>query len=326
MPTLALIATGGTIAGAAASATDTTGYTAGALGADALLAAVPQLAGVARIRAEQPFSLDSKDMAPAHWLPLGRRVQTLLDDDTIDGIVVTHGTDTLEETAAFLALTLTSVKPVVLTAAMRPATALSADGPMNLYNAACVAAHPDSAGRGVLVSFGDAIYPALGVRKRETHCLDAFGGASAGASGRTDPLRYFAPARHTGRPVFTLASDRTGLPRVDVLYIGAGTPPGLLDLMIADGARGIILALPGNGSLPAAWDAPVADAVARGVPVIRASRVGLGPVGRKALDERLGTHPAGELPASQARVALMLALACGDVSALDRLLADDYIP
>ena len=326
MPTLALIATGGTIAGAAASATDTTGYTAGALGADALLAAVPQLTAVARIRAEQPFSLDSKDMAPTHWLALGRRAQALLDDPAIDGIVITHGTDTLEETAAFLALTLASAKPVVLTAAMRPATALSADGPMNLYSAACVAAHPDSAGRGTLVSFGDAIHPALGVRKRETHRLDAFGGASAGAIGRTDPLRYFAPPPVRTRPPIPLHPGLDELPRVDVLYIGAGTPPGLIDLMIADGARGLILALPGNGSVPAAWDAPIADAVARGIPVIRASRVGIGPVGRKALDERLGTHPAGELPASQARVALMLALACGDVTALDRLLADDYIP
>ena len=326
MPTLALIATGGTIAGAAASATDTTGYTAGALGADALLAAVPQLAGVAEIRAEQLFSLDSKDMAPAHWLVLGRRVQTLLDDDAIDGIVITHGTDTLEETAAFLALTHASAKPVVLTAAMRPATALSADGPMNLYSAACVAAHADSAGRGVLVSFGDAIYPALGVRKRETHRLDAFGGASAGAIGRTDPLRYFAPPAAAPRPLIALAPDLAELPRVDVLYIGAGTPPGLPDLLIADGARGLVLALPGNGSLPSAWEPPVTAAVARGIPVIRASRVGMGPIGRKAMDDRLGTHPAGELPASQARVALMLALAGGDATALDRLLADDYIP
>ena len=326
MPILALIATGGTIAGAAASATDTTGYTAGALGADALLAAVPQLAGVAEIRAEQLFNLDSKDMGPAHWLALGRRARALLDDPAIDGIVVTHGTDTLEETAAFLDLTLASAKPVVLTAAMRPATALSADGPMNLYSAACVAAQPDSAGRGVLVSFGDAIFPALGVRKCHTHRLDAFAGGSAGAIGRSDPLRYFAPPPLRKRGPVPLPPDLDELPRVDVLHVGAGTPPGLIDLMIADGARGLVLALPGNGSLPAAWDTAVAGAVARGIPVVRASRVGMGPVARKALDERLDTRPAGELPASQARVALMLALAAGDPALLDRLLADDYIP
>ncbi|NMG43181.1 asparaginase [Aromatoleum toluvorans] len=319
MPTLALIATGGTIAGAAASATDTSGYTAGALGADALLAAVPQLADVAQMRAEQPFSLDSKDMGPAHWLTLGRRAQALLDDASIDGIVVTHGTDTLEETAAFLQLTLAGAKPVVLTAAMRPATALSADGPMNLYAATCVAAHPDSAGRGTLVSFGDAIFPALGVRKGATHRLDAFAGATAGAIGRNDPVRYFVPPPATPGPLVTLAADLAELPRVDVLYVGAGTPPELIDLLRANGARGLVLALPGNGSLPAAWEAPVARAVATGIPVVRASRVGLGAVNRKALDDQLGTLPAGELPASQARVALTLALAAGTTATLDRL-------
>lgn len=322
MPTLALIATGGTIAGAAASATDTTGYTAGALGADALLAALPQLADVAQIRAEQLFSLDSKDMQPANWLTLCHRVRALLDDPAIDGIVITHGTDTLEETAAFLELTLDAAKPVVLTAAMRPATALSADGPMNLYNAACVAAHRDSAGRGVLVSFGDAILPALGVRKRETQRLDAFGGASTGAIGQTAPLRYFAPPPARTRACVELPPDLVELPRVDVLYVGAGTPPTLVELMIADGARGLVLALPGNGSLPEAWEAPLAAAVARSIPVIRASRAGMGAVGHKPLDDRLGTRAAGELPASQARVALMLALAAGDPAALDRILGD----
>lgn len=316
MPTLALIATGGTIAGAAASATDTTGYTAGALGAEALLAAVPQLADIADIRAEQLFSLDSKDMGPAHWLVLGRRVRVLLDDPAIDGIVVTHGTDTLEETAAFLQLTLPAGKPVVLTAAMRPATALSADGPMNLYGAFCVAAHPASAGRGVLVSFGDAIFPALGVRKCHTHRIDAFAGGRAGAIGRNDPVRYFAPPSAPCDAAFELPAGLAELLRVEVLYVGAGTPPELLDLLAAQGIQGIVLALPGNGSLPAAWEEPVARIVAGGIPVVRASRAGLGAVSRKTLDTELGTLAADELPASQARVALMLALATGKLATL----------
>lgn len=320
MPTLALIATGGTIAGAAASATDTTGYTAGALGADALLAAVPQLGEIADIRAEQLFNLDSKDMGPAHWLQLGRRAQALLDQADIDGLLITHGTDTLEETAAFLQLSLASRKPVVLTAAMRPATALSADGPMNLYNAACVAAHPDSAGRGVLVSIGDAIFAARGVRKLYTHRLDAFAGGPGGAIGQHAPIRFFAPAQGSAGRTIAIPADLAELPRVDVLYVGAGAPPELLDVLVANGARGIVLALSGNGSLPANWEAPVADTVARGVPVIRASRVGMGAVNRKALDERLSTYPAGDLPASQARVTLMLMLACGDLTALERSL------
>jgi L-asparaginase len=325
MPTLALIATGGTIAGAAASATDTTGYTAGTLGAEALLAAVPPLGEIATIRAEQLFNLDSKDMSPVHWLQLGRRAQTLLDAPGIDGLVITHGTDTLEETAAYLHLTLVTRKPVVLTAAMRPATALSADGPMNLYNAACVAAHPDSAGRGVLVSIGDAIFSAWGLRKLYTHRLDAFAGGPGGAIGQPAPIRFFAPARDCATSAITIPAGLNELPRVDILHVAAGTPPDLLNAVLAAGARGIVLALPGNGSLPASWETAVTQTTATGVPIIRASRAGAGPVGPKARDATWGTRPAGDLPPSQTRVALMLALACGDVTALDRLFAP-YIP
>ncbi|NMG77175.1 asparaginase [Aromatoleum diolicum] len=324
MPTLALIATGGTIAGAAASATDTTGYTAGALGADALLAAVPQLGEIADIRAKQLFRLDSKDMGPAHWLPLGRRAQALLDAPDIDGLVITHGTDTLEETAAYLHLTLDSRKPVVLTAAMRPATALSADGPMNLYNAACVATHPDSAGRGVLVSIGDAIFAAWGVRKLYTHRLDAFIGGPGGAIGQTSPIRFFAPARDTAASTVAIPADLKELPRVDVLYVAAGSPPDLLDAVLTAGAHGIVLALPGNGSLPASWEAAVTRTIANGVPIVRASRVGAGPVSPRAQDATWGTRPAGDLAPSQARVTLMLALACGDLTLLDQWFGEHH--
>ena len=325
MPTLALIATGGTIAGAAASATDTTGYTAGTLGADALLAAVPQLGEIGAIRAEQPFNLDSKDMGPAHWLQLGRRAQALLDAPDIDGLIITHGTDTLEETAAYLHLTLATRKAVVLTAAMRPATALSADGPMNLYNATCVAAHPDSAGRGVLVSIGDAIFSAWGVRKRYTHRLDAFAGGPGGAIGQHAPIRFFAPAQSSTASAIAIPAGLTELPRVDILHVAAGSPPDLLDAVLAAGACGIVLALPGNGSLPASWENAVMQTAAKGVPIVRASRAGAGPVGPKARDAIWGTCPAGDLPPSQARVALMLALACGDVTTLARLFTP-YIP
>jgi len=318
MPTLALIATGGTIAGAAASAIDTTGYTAGALGADALLAAVPQLDEIADIRAEQLFNLDSKDMGPAHWLQLGRRAQALLDQADIDGLLITHGTDTLEETAAFLQLSLASRKPVVLTAAMRPATALSADGPMNLYNAACVAAHPDSAGRGVLVSIGDAIFAARGVRKLYTHRLDAFAGGPGGAIGQHAPIRFFAPAQGAAMRTIAIPADLSDLPRVDILHVAAGSPPDLLDAVLAAGARGIVLALPGNGSLPTSWETAVTQTTANGVPIVRASRAGAGPVGPKAQDATWGTRAAGDLAPSQARVALILALACGDLTALDQ--------
>ncbi|HJV25209.1 MAG TPA: asparaginase [Aromatoleum sp.] len=319
LPNLALIATGGTIAGAAASATDVVGYTAGTLGADTLLAAVPQLRELANIRAEQLFNLDSKDMGPGHWLALAQRVQALAQDDGIDGIVITHGTDTLEETAAFLALTVVTTKPVVLTAAMRPATALSADGPMNLYEAVSVAAHGESVGRGVLVSFAGEIHAALGLCKSHIQRLAAFVNDTTGPIGRSHPVRYFAPVPSGKAARFAIPPEAAPLPRVDILYVGAGTSPDLLDIVTSAGARGIVLTLAGNGSMPATWEDAVRRTTAAGIPVIRASRAGAGGVGPKAQDSDWGTHAAGGLPASQARVALMLALTSPNSTTLDRL-------
>ena len=318
-PTIVLLATGGTIAGAAASATDTTGYTAGALSADTLLAAVPGLGDVAHLRAEQLFNLDSRDMGPAHWLAMARRVRSVLDESRVAGVVITHGTDTLEESACFLDATLASHKPVVLTGAMRPATALSADGPMNLYNAVCVAAHPDSAARGVLVSLGASILAAAGVRKGHIGRLEAFCASDGGCVGQTGPVRFFAPPPARPAPL-ALPDSAAQLPRVDVLYVGAGCPPEALEQAVASGARGIVLALPGNGSVPAAWRDAVAHAVAGGVPVVRASRAGAGAVTPAADDAELGTLPAGDRPASAVRVAVMLALATGSGAELARLL------
>lgn len=320
MPTLSLIATGGTIAGAAASATDTTGYVAGSLPASALIAAVPQLGDVADLHAEQLFNLDSKDLGPPHWLKLARRAQAVLDDPAIDGVVITHGTDTLEETAFFLHHTLASSKAVVLTAAMRPATALSADGPMNLYDAVSVAAHTDSRGRGVLVSFGGAIYSGACVRKHHTSRLQAFSGGEAGPIGRSAPVRYFAPPADTG-PHVPLSASSDDLPRVDVVYVGAGSSPDVLAAVVEAGARGVVLALPGNGSVPERWRGAIKGAVDAGIPVVRSSRAALGGVSSKADDAELGTFAANELPASLARVALMLGLASASASASRETLA-----
>jgi L-asparaginase len=310
-PTIVLIATGGTIAGAAPSATDTTGYAAGALHADTLLAAVPALGEVAHIRAEQPFSLDSRDLGPAHWLAIARRVRSVLDEPQVAGVVITHGTDTLEETACFVDATLASRKPVVMTGAMRPATALSTDGPMNLYHALCVAVHPDSAARGVLVVFGESILAADGVRKAHTRRLEAFAAGHGGCVGQTAPLRFFAPPPVRAAPLaLPDAADR--LPRVDVLWVGAGSPPAALEQAVASGARGIVLALPGNGSVPAAWREAVARAVAGGVPVVRATRAGAGAVTPVADDAELGTLAAGDRAPAAVRVVMMIALAGGD--------------
>lgn len=308
-PTIALLATGGTIAGSATTATDTTGYVAAALGAEALLAAVPEIGSVARILAQQVYSIDSKDITVAHWLALARSVQEALDNPEVAGIVITHGTDTLEETAAFLDLTLECRhKPVILTGAMRPANALSADGPMNLYDAVSAAAHPDSAGRGVLVCFNRTLLRGATVRKHHTSSLDAFGSGEAGPVGHTHPIRYHcAPPPHD-RAAHAIPADAASLPRVDILHVGAGMSDALLDYTVRSGARGVILALPGNGSLPQQWHEAVSRAVAAGVRVVRATRCGNGNVSPHDTDQHCGSTPAAALTPEAARISLMLEL------------------
>ncbi len=220
-PHIALLATGGTIAGTAGSATDTSGYTAGQLGADALIAAVPQLTTLARLSAEQLFKIDSKDMSPPHWLALARRGQELADDPAVDGIVITHGTDTLEETAYFLHITVNTAKPVVMTAAMRPATALSADGPLNLYQAVALACRPAAAGAGVLAVLGDRILPATTVAKRHPSAVDAFSHEGALTTLASDAaLQALAPARNSR---IALPPEVQVLPAVELLTVAAGS-------------------------------------------------------------------------------------------------------
>ena len=169
-----ILATGGTIAGSGASSTTTVGYTAATVGVDGLIKAVPELSKVAQVKGEQVFQIASENMSNEHWLTLAKRVNVLLAQPDVDGIVITHGTDTLEETAYFLDLVVKSNKPVVLVGAMRPGTALSADGPINLYNAVLLAANPDAAGKGVLVAMADQIHSARDVSKTNTSTPDSF--------------------------------------------------------------------------------------------------------------------------------------------------------
>ena len=313
LPRILLIATGGTIAGSASDATATTGYFAGSLSATALLEAVPELFTRAHFSLSQPFSLDSRDMGPGHWLQLAREVGLACANPAIDGVVITHGTDTLEETAFFLDRVLAPGKPVVMTCAMRPATAHSADGPLNLLQAVAVAGSAEAAGLGVLVVVNERIHAANGLAKRHTQAVEAFDRSGA-VLGWANPLRFdLWPRAITRRP--EMLDTLGNLPRVDVLWVGAGSDPNLLAAAVAHGARALVLALPGNGSIPAAWLSGVGMALAKGIPVVRASRVGEGCVTPDALDQP-SLIPAGTLSPQQARVALMLALGGG--------LAPDY--
>src|SRR5215831_13087001 len=169
-----ILATGGTIAGTGATSTTTVGYTAAKIGVEALIDAVPELKKVANVKGEQVFQIASENMNNEYWLKLAKRVNELLAQDDVDGIVITHGTDTIEETAYFLNLVVKSRKPVVMVGSMRPSTAISADGPINLYNAVTLAASPEAAGKGVLVVLNDQINGARDVTKTNTTNADTF--------------------------------------------------------------------------------------------------------------------------------------------------------
>lgn len=308
MPTLALLATGGTIAGSGPQHH----YTAGVLDAATLMAGVPGLAALADWHVEQVLSLDSRDMQPAHWLLLAERIRALQADPDIAGIILTHGTDTLEETACALHWLVAPGKPLVLTAAMRPATAPSADGPGNLLDAACVALDPTAAAHGVLIVAGSRILAANRMHKAHTLRTDALrpledcGDAGQIIAGRA-VWRSAPPAAHAP---FTPA-PHGALPRVDILSAFAGAPADLIDSCVEAGARGLVLALSGHGSIPADWREALARARQRGVHVVRASRIPAGGVwhGCNEDDDASGTIAAGLNPPPQARVLLMLALA-----------------
>jgi L-asparaginase len=312
LPRIAVLATGGTIAGQAGDASNTTGYKAGVVGVDKLLDAVPALGTVARIHAEQVASIDSKDMNLALWTTLATRIDALLAQDDTDGVVITHGTDTLEETAYLLHLTVKSAKPVVLTAAMRPSSALSADGPLNLLNAVTVAASAGARGQGVLVAFNNQIHSARDVTKTSTYAVDAFRSPEVGVlgfvqDGRVEFQRGVIRP-HTAASEFGIVEN---WPMVEIVASYAGVSGVVVDALLQAGVTGIVVAGTGNGSMHATITQSLADAAKQGVAVVRSSRVGSGHVMRNgaAADDALGTLSAGTLNPYKARVLLMLALA-----------------
>lgn len=309
-PRIVLLGMGGTIASSAGLATQLHDYKV-TDPVEAVLAAVPQAHELADIRCEQLANIDSHAIDNAMVLRLARRVEGVLQEPEVDGLVITHGTDTLEETAYFLNLTLKSAKPVVLVGAMRPATALSADGPLNLYNAIRLAACPEASGKGVLVMLNDRIGAARYVTKASTTVADAFRSFEQGSLGEIagGVVHFFnTPTRlHTLATDFSLAAIDE-LPRVDILYDHQGAGIHLYRAAIDTGAKGIVLAATGNGSLSPAARAGAELAMQHGVMFVRSSRVGQGVVTSLADDESLGIVAAGSLNPQKARVLLMLAL------------------
>jgi L-asparaginase len=312
LPRIRLLATGGTIAGAQTGAA-LRGYRAAALSLEALIAAVPQLTALAQLEVEPVAAIGSQDMDEATWRRLADRTQAAADDSTVAGIVITHGTDTMEETAFFLNLVLATNKPVVLVGAMRPADAISADGPMNLYNAVAVAAHPDAGGRGVLVVANDEIHFAREIAKSNTTQVGTFRSGHRGLAGLVNAgrLHLYAPPvrRHTHASEFRIGAD-TPLPRVEILYAHAGMSGELLTAAVRAGARGLVIAGVGDGNLAAPALAAAQEAARSGIAVVRSSRTGGGVVERNIEidDDAAGLIVADELNPQKARVLLMLGL------------------
>ncbi|AOZ06872.1 asparaginase [Cupriavidus malaysiensis] len=311
LPRIVVLATGGTIAGSAASAASSAHYQAATVPVTALLDAVPALKSVARLEAEQVAQVDSKDMGFALWARLQARVAFWCAQPDVAGVVVTHGTDTLEETAMLLHLSCAVPVPVVMTAAMRPSTSLSADGPLNLLDAVRVAAHPEARGRGVLVVLNQQIHAARDVVKAHTSAVDAFVSPVGGPLGFVqDELVSFmrAPLRRVERSWPLPAGE---WPLVEIVPSYAQPSRIVVDALVAAGAAGLVVAAAGNGSIHEALAAALADAARAGVAVVRSSRTGAGHVSIPALpNPGAGLFvSAGDLNPYKARALLLLALA-----------------
>lgn len=308
LPHVVILATGGTIAGSAASNTDTVSYNAGELGVQTLIDAVPELKNVAQIDGEQVANIGSNDMTSDIILKLSNRVNELLAKDDVDGVVITHGTDTLEETAYFLNLTVKSDKPVVLTAAMRPATAISADGPMNLLEAVTLAADPNANGRGVMIVLNDRIGSARFITKTNTTTTDTFKATEQGYLGAFIAAKPQFETKidkiHTTNSVFDVSNVKE-LPNVIILYGYQDDPEYLFDAAIANHVDGIVYAGSGAGSTSVRSNAGIKKAQEAGILVVRSSRTGSGIV---PVNKNLPGLVSDSLNTEKARILLMTAL------------------
>ena len=313
-----ILAMGGTIAGKAGDSAATTGYQAGAVGVEELIAAVPQIKDVAEVTGESIAAIDSKDITAAEQLRLAGRVRELLLKGDVDGIVVTHGTDTLEESAYLLDLLHFADKPVVFTGAMRPATALSADGPLNLLDAVRVAASDKARDRGVLVVLNNAIHSARLVTKISTTAVETFQSPNGGAIGAVNDgvvVFYHSAELHHLPNALSISERLTGqseLPYVPILYGHSDDDGRLVKFVAENGAKGIVYAGMGNGSIPERVEKELAAAVQKGILVIRASSSACGMVTRaEASYEQAGFIAGGLINPRKARLLLQVSVSCG---------------
>lgn len=313
-PRITIIATGGTIAGAASSSVNDA-YQPAQLSVKQIVASVPGIENLAEINTIQLTNIASQNMTEAIWITLRQTIDSLFSKNIADGVVITHGTDTMEETAYFLYLTLNHSCPVVITGSMRPSTSLSADGPMNLYNAVATAANPDSKGRGTMVVMNATIFSAADVYKGNTVAVDAFesvyGPIGYVRNGVPKYVRNiasgFAADKYNYQPVFDI-KELKALPKVEIIasYAFASAEP--IKAVIASKAAGIIIAGVGHGNYDRAIAAEIDNAVSKGVVVVRSSRIPKGGVDENA-EEYSDKVPVCHNHSPQAaRILLMLAL------------------
>ncbi|KAL6869673.1 hypothetical protein ACO1O0_001002 [Amphichorda felina] len=309
LPNVTIFATGGTIAGSAISGKDMSKYQIGSLGVEALIYAVPELCAMANIRGVQIANIGSHDIDSNVLVHMAQEIQRDLDNPYAQGVVVTHGTDTLEETAFFLDLTVKSEKPIVTVGSMRPATAISADGPLNLLSAVALAVSESGRNRGVMTVMNDRIGAARFMSKTNANRVDSFRAVEQGYLGvfdNTQPVFFHPPSRPLGHRHFDISnsSTETGLPKVDILYGHQGLEPRLFKSAVDFGARGVVLAGVGAGWWPTLAREHV-DAVAErsGVAVMTSSRTMAGYV-----DDSSGGVGCGFLDPQRCRIQLQLCL------------------
>jgi glutamin-(asparagin-)ase len=312
LPNVVILATGGTIAGAGASAANSATYSAAKVPVDQLITAVPEMAKLANVRGEQVFQIASESLTNDNLLKLAKRVSALSKQPDVDGIVITHGTDTLEETAYFLTLTVHTDKPIIVVGSMRPSTALSADGPLNLYDAVSVAASKDARGKGVLVTMNDEIQSGRDVSKTINVVTGAFksqwGPLGMVVEGRNYWFRT-PQKRHTMQSEFDIDSI-DALPPVEIALGYEGVSPVAIDALSASGIKALIHAGTGNGSVADRIVPHLQKARADGIIVIRSSRVPQGFVVRNAEqpDDKYDWVVAHDLMPQKARILAMVAM------------------
>ena len=331
LPLVWVLATGGTIAGTGASATDLSNYKSGSLLGEEIVRSVPQIKQFANVKVEQIVNVASQDLSLDNWITLSNRINAILAEDAkVAGIVITHGTSALEETAYFLNLTVKHDRPVVLVGAMRPATAMSADGPLNLLNAVRTALSREAIGKGVLIVMNDEISSARDVTKTNTYRVETFRSPELGFLGYVDEDKvsfYRSPTkRHTSHSEFDVSGIKA-LPKVEIAYSYTQPSTVVIEALARSGVQGIVFAGTGAGNLTSfERDAlkPVLSLPAASRPVlVRSSRLGNGRVVGSDVYDRMGMIPADNLNPQKARILLMLALTkTTDLKEIHRMFAE----